>query len=225
MNTVFTLTSAIHVPNTPLDYSKVRSVFDSKTRMEHTLEAISSIRKHSPSSKIFVYECSDLVQEERSELERVVDRLIMINEIPLVKQHRYNANKSAAEATQLIEIYRDSLVKEFDFAYKSAGRYSITEKFDPWYIKPENKAKVIVRKRFTNGSRYWFGTQLFCVGKFMIPMMELQADRALGLLVNTQGGLDIESTLFRGLIDSQLIEVENIGSRGMISVNGEVHEH
>jgi len=221
MKTIFTITSVINIPK---DIPN-RSVFDTNTRFEQTLNTIKSIKKYSPTSKIFLYEISDISKEHKKIIENEIDSLVLLNEDEEIKSSRFYWNKSASESMLLHKMWQDPRINEFDFIMKMTGRYEITEEFKTDYFKEENLNKVITRKRFMNGSDYWFGTQLFCFGKKLLPRMIDHTLNCFNFLTGLKGYTDIEHIIFSGLNEDQIIEIDTIGCKGNIAPNGELHYH
>jgi hypothetical protein len=218
MKTVFTITSVINIPST----IPGRSVFDANTRFEQTLNTIKSIKKYSPNSKIFLYEISDITKEQEKIIKNEVDSLILLNEDEEIRTNRFYYNKSAPECILLHKMWQDPRMNEFDFIMKMTGRYEITDEFNTVNFTEENFNKVITKKRFTNGSDYWFGTQLFCFGKNLLPRMISHTLNCFNFLINLNGYTDIEHIIFSGLNENQIIEVDTIGCKGYIAPLGEL---
>ena len=65
------VTSVINTPNKALSYSKIRSVFSRKERLEQTKKTINSIKHYIPDHKIFLVECSDFTEEEENILKKI----------------------------------------------------------------------------------------------------------------------------------------------------------
>jgi hypothetical protein len=223
MNVLFFQTSIINVSKDPLNYSPIRSVYDPETRLQQTIEGVNSVRAKYPSAKIFVCEASNLDDYQEKKLKECSDNLILLHDVSEVKDTRNHSNKSLAEATQVKHILSNPEIQNYDFVFKMSGRYWLSDSFNPSYIQNKNKAKVIVKKRFSNPYRHWFSTSLYCVGKYAIPMMINQLDKAIEIL--KYNNTDIESTLFRGIENTYLIEVDSIGCSGRVAVNGEIINH
>lgn len=218
MKTIFTITSVINIPNN----IPGRSVFDTETRFQQTLKTIKSIREYSPNSKIFLYEMSDITKEQEKIINDLVDSLVLMNNDNEIIANRFYWNKSAAESLLLHKMWQDPRINEFDFIMKMTGRYEITEEFNTEHFIENNLNKVITKKRFTNGSDYWFGTQLFCFGKKLLPRMVEHTLNCFNFLINLKGYTDIEHIVFSGLNEEQIIEVETIGCKGFIAPLGEL---
>ena len=208
----------VNVPTTISN--RCRSVFDTNTRFEQTLNTIQSIKKYSKNSKIFLYEMSDITEKQRKTIKSKVDSLILLNEHEEIKTNRFYYNKSAPECLVLNVMWQDPRLNEFDFVMKMTGRYELNDKFSHDYFVENNLNKVITKKRYTNGEDYWFGTQLFCVGKELLPIMVKNTFNYFKYLINLNGYVDIEHLIFSELNKDQIIEVDTIGCNGYMAESG-----
>jgi hypothetical protein len=134
MKNITLIISIIDTPNTPLSYTNSRSVFSKEERFEHTKNTISSVRNKIPDSPIFLIECSNLTNSERSYFTENTDYFLNIydtnNESLIRRMH--TISKSMGEGTMTI-IALEYLFKndiKFDNLFKISGRYWLNDNFN-----------------------------------------------------------------------------------------------
>ena len=76
MNNLVLITSVINTPNTPLSYSKTRSVFTREERFQQTKKTIQSIKEKIPNHTIMIVECTDFTEEEKYYFEKECDYVL-----------------------------------------------------------------------------------------------------------------------------------------------------
>jgi hypothetical protein len=135
------------MPNLPLSYTNVRSVYNYKERFEQTQRTINSIRDKIPNSIIFLIECSLLNENERKYLKENTDIFINLYDLDntALIDDIYSLSKSLGEGT--ITIYAlEYLIKNniiFDNFYKLSGRYWLNNNFNYQIF---NNDKIIIKK-------------------------------------------------------------------------------
>ena len=63
MKNLVLITSVINIPNIPLSYTNIRSVYTCEERFIQTQKTIESLRRMIPDLEILLVECSDLKVE------------------------------------------------------------------------------------------------------------------------------------------------------------------
>ena len=125
------ITSVINTPNTPLSYSKVRSVFTRKERFEQTKKTVQSIKENLPNSKIIIAECTHLNEEEKNFLDNNCDHILNLWEKKELHSNIFGKSKSLGEGTMTIEALKyinDKDIK-YNYLYKISGRYWLNDNF------------------------------------------------------------------------------------------------
>jgi len=122
------ITSIISIPNLPLSYTPVRSVFTEEQRYQQTILTIESIRKNIPNSHIVILECSpnsNFLEEIKTKVEYFFNYF----EDKDVKDVVYSIHKGCGECKLLSQIFNTKILWEYNNLYKLSGRYKLTENF------------------------------------------------------------------------------------------------
>jgi hypothetical protein len=148
MQNLTLITSIIHTPDTPLSYTKCRSVFTSEQRFEQTKRTIASVREKIPNNKIFLIECSLLSQVERAYFLENTDYFLNLHDSnnEILIQRMFTISKSMGEGTMTIHaiLYLLENNIEFDQFFKISGRYWLNDLFDySLYDHPLSAARRI----------------------------------------------------------------------------------
>lgn len=131
LNNIMLITSVMNVPNIPLSYSQVRSVFSREERFDQTKKTILSIKDKLPHCKIMIVECTDLNDIERSFFDDNCDYVLNIWDKKYLHKDIFGTSKSLGEGTMTIAAleYIESQNIEYDYFYKISGRYWLNENF------------------------------------------------------------------------------------------------
>ena len=134
MKNITLITSVIDTPNIPLSYINSRTIFNKEQRFEQTKKTISSIRDKIIDSKIFLVECSELTDSERSYFIENVDYFFNIYDTQNKEliSRMFTRSKSMGEGTMTI-IALNYLIDnsiEFDNFFKISGRYWLNDNFN-----------------------------------------------------------------------------------------------
>ena len=206
------ITSVINTPNTPLSYSKVRSVFTRKERFEQTKKTIQSIKENLPNSKIIIVECSDLNEEEKKFLDNNCDYILNLWEKKELYGDIFGKSKSLGEGTMTIEAlkYIKELKLEYNYLYKISGRYWLNENF-----KIENIQNNTFKRINKNENNVF--TALYKIDKKTVEKLEFF------LINNIENmkkciGYEVLMSQFVKNIDKNLVDI--IGLSGFVTVCG-----
>ena len=125
------ITSVINTPNSPLSYSKIRSVFTREQRFEQTKKTIQSIKENIPNHKIIIVECTDFTKEEQDYFEKQCDYILNLWDKKELHNNIFGIWKSMGEGTMTIEAFKYIMEKNIDFnnLFKISGRYWLGDKF------------------------------------------------------------------------------------------------
>ena len=150
MTNLVLVTSSINPRKGDFTYSPTRTHFDHGERFRQTIFTLNSINNCLPGSKIVVIDSS----EEYDEYKEILRYIPNVEFIPVkelsgevfetVNTHR---NKSHCESLLLQTYYKQykKQVKEFDFVFKTSGRY-FHFNFDNKHLTEENKDKIFFKK-------------------------------------------------------------------------------
>lgn len=131
MQNITLITSVIDVPNKPLSYSNIRSVFNKEDRFDHTKKTISSIKQRIPNNKIMIVECSLLSNDERQYFIDNTDYFFNIYETnnQALIERMFSLSKSMGEGTMTIlalnHLFQNNIM--FDNIFKISGRYWLND--------------------------------------------------------------------------------------------------
>lgn len=132
MNNLVLITSVINTPNTPLSYSKVRSVYTREERFNQTKKTITSIKQNIPNRKIILVECTSFTEEEDDYFRNECDYVLNLWEDKSLHHKIFGSSKSLGEGTMTISaleyIFENDL--QFDNLYKICGRYWLNDDFN-----------------------------------------------------------------------------------------------
>lgn len=124
------ITSIIKIPNIPLSYTNIRSMYTTDERFEQTKYTIQTIREKIPNSSIILVECSDLDPHHLEYFHNHCNYFINIFETSRLQC--YSQSKALGEATMTMTAieYIHKYNIPFDSFFKISGRYYLSEKFD-----------------------------------------------------------------------------------------------
>ena len=142
MSNLVLITSVINTPNTPLSYSKIRSVFTREQRFTQTKKTIESIKKKIPDHKMMIVECTDFTKEEKDYFDKECDYILNLWDRKEVHEKIFGLSKSLGEGTMTIEAlnYIQKNQIQFNNLFKICGRYWLSENFD--YNRYNNNSLV-----------------------------------------------------------------------------------
>jgi len=212
------ITSIIDTKNTPLSYTKTRSVFSKEERYIQTKKTIESLRKI-PNKKIILIECSQLKEEEKEFFMHNTNYFINLFELndDNIKNRINSPSKSLGEGTMTIYAL-DYLFKNninFKNLYKISGRYWLNDKFD--YSKFNNDLiNVQYEEKFT-------ATVLYKLPYFISKLWYSFLLNSMDRFLNCEGYEQIFSSLINQIEKdnkSLLINTVPLGLSGHISVCG-----
>jgi hypothetical protein len=125
------ITSIINIENTPLSYSKIRSVYNKEQRYEQTLKTIESIRKNIPDSKILFVESSELEKNMEENIIKKSDYYLNLIKLDNFKFYTNNRSKSLGEGYMTIQAlkYLKEIGIDYENLFKISGRYYLNNKF------------------------------------------------------------------------------------------------
>jgi len=212
MNNIILITSVINTPNTPLSYSKTRSVYNRNERFEQTKKTIQSVKEKLPNIKIMIVECTDFNDNEKEFLVDNCDYILNLWEKKELHNNIFGTSKSLGEGTMTIESlkYIEELKLEYQYLYKISGRYWLNENFK--LDKIENN----VFKKINNDENNVF-TALYKIDKKTVKKL------VIFLINNIQNmrqfiGYEVLISKFVKNIDKKLVDI--IGLSGFVTVCG-----
>jgi len=131
---LFLITSVINTGFKPWTYTGIRSIYTPEQRLDQTInETISSIRSYSPSSKIFLIECSNLCKEDEDKLINASDYYLNMYQDEEVRKSCLESNKKGYGEVMLtlraLEYIKKNNI-EFKRLFKISGRYYLTKNFN-----------------------------------------------------------------------------------------------
>jgi len=130
---LFIITSIIDIPNIPLNYSLIRSVFTRDERFEQTKITIESIKIKNPEAKIMIVECSNY-ENNKKELEYLrenTDYFLNLWENKGLYQYIFGSSKTIGVEVMTIELI-NFIIKNnlnFDNNFFISGRYYLNSNY------------------------------------------------------------------------------------------------
>jgi hypothetical protein len=235
MNPLFLVTSAIHTKH---------GVYDTKTRLDQTIETFKSIQKYASNSKILLIECSgesSLTEEELVILQPYVSGIISFSDDPQVKKV-YNETDNHDIVKSYTELYsfgrtienlkdRCDILDDVSWIFKISGRYTLTDQFslnnffdkNMYYFA--NRRKSQFPEVVTGGLKEQLMSRLWAFHKDKISLIAnrypLMLEHFVGSLQNGKY-IDIEHNLLRLFEGPYLKELPIIGVSGKLGPNGEL---
>lgn len=208
---IFLITSTIRTSDDPLSYTRTRSVFSAKQRLEQTLRSIESVRAKVPDALIVLLENSDLSVRETSVLQEAADWFVSFAQDAHAVELRDGPFKGAAETYMLLWIL--DIVRYFDYEkmFKLSGRYWLSDRVRLQDF-PSDKFGFLMRE----GS---YSTRLYCVPKSLEAIYRKQLEKTF---VAAQRGATIETLIMRGVPQDKIQLLEHLGVRGYIAPTGGV---
>lgn len=176
----FLISSVIYFADSPLSYSKNRSVFSSSEREEQTIQTINTIKKKLPEAKIYLVE-SGRSRAINNKIVETVDKFIYVGDNWIVRKACDSSKKGLGETTSLLFGLRKARVSNsrFDYFFKISGRYSLTDDFkstkyindyDFTFKKYDNPVQVSTRLYGFNANKYrnWYIAMLRAIPSLLI---------------------------------------------------------
>lgn len=124
-NICFIITSVIYYSKEELSYSKIRSAYNYKERIEQTLNSISSIREICPQADIILVDGGNSNPEKY--FINLVEKFIYVGDINNISKAINSSFKGLGEAKMILKIIDE--VKTYDFLFKLSGRYFLNKEF------------------------------------------------------------------------------------------------
>jgi hypothetical protein len=219
MNSITLITSVTITPNTPLSYTKCRSVFSKEERFEQTKKTISSVRQRIPGTRILLIECSPLDENQRDYFIKNVDYFFNVYETNDEKliQNVFTPSKSLGEGTLTICAIKCLIDNNihFDNLFKISGRYWLNDDFD--FNNFDNNRNVV--KKINNDTNNLI-TSLYKIHKNYVSLWLDFLLNSMDDMVNCIGA-EVLFAKFINIIDiNDKIFVEKIGVSGKIAVCG-----
>lgn len=155
------ITSKIVVTNNPFTYTKNRSIYTRKERLDQTIETIKSVRKYLPKTFIVLFDNSLFTLDEYICLHTLVDLFVNIT---YSEELNYYTDKCIAKAYG--ELYQTKyfldLIKDVKFNnfFKISGRYVLNETFN--YSDYDNENNIF--KKNPNVIHYYY-TSFYKISK------------------------------------------------------------
>jgi hypothetical protein len=213
MNCVI-ITSVINIIESPLCYSKTRSVFTHEERYNQTLISITSVRNKIPNSYIIFAECSNINPEYEDKIKSQVDLFINFYNNEDIRKAINSPLKSYGETMLLINAFKNiPLTINFKSIFKLSGRYFISDYFD--YKNFDNDFCVAKRHGYYNIIFTILFKIPFIYKNDFITFLE---DSVLEMSTNEK--MDSENLTFRFFNNHNPKYIYHMGAIGRISING-----
>ena len=211
------VTSVINTPNKALSYSKIRSVFSRKERLEQTKKTINSIKHYIPDHKIFLVECSDFTEEEEKYFKENCDYILNLWNNKELHNKIFGVSKSLGEGTLTINaleyIFQENI--EFNNLYKICGRYWLNDDFN---YNVYNNTKDIFKKINHNINNIF--TSFFKITNKTAKILLLFLKNNESAMINCIGYEVLFSKYLKILQYKNIEFIDYIGYEGNISVCG-----
>lgn len=215
MNLVI-ITSVINVPNVPLSYSNVRSVFTREERFDQTKISIESVKKFIPNSRILLVECTDFIQDEKEYFENTCDYVVNLWNNKELHKYIFGRSKSAGEGMMTIEgltfILKNNMV--FESLFKLSGRYWINDKFDYSIF---SNTKSVFKK--INGNNNNISTVFYKLTYIDVYKLLEFLKKSVDLFLKNIGYEIIFGYFIKSIFQNTCI-YDNIGISGKVTVCG-----
>jgi hypothetical protein len=227
---VFLVSSAIHAKH---------GVYDTKTRLEQTIETCKSIRNKCD-AEIVVLDggYKDITDEEREILSKYIDKFYSFADAENVTQIQQVPNHDIVKNMIEIIVFGSFFDKAVDDGwrdkykriFKMSGRYTLNDDFS--YDKHMNEVdKVVIRGPFTSqfnsqvtgGVSLQYMSRLWSFDAFLLPYVrDLYTDMFNHMTerLNAGGYIDIEHLLFHHIDPVLVSNIGKLGVEGNIAPNG-----
>ena len=240
MKNIVLLTSAVYT-----NYG----IYDSKQRIQQTLETAKSAKKYIPGAVVILVDNSkvDVQNDTSAEFEELIDTVDYYidnsddNDIKYFHTNvtNYDIGKNAMEALGMMKAltYINSdedmkkVIADADRIFKLSGRYQVTDKFDiAKFSNADTKDKYVFKRAQPSwinpadtGVNTLLQTRLWSFTPAMLlNTMQLYKDiiETMIKLFNEGKYIDNEHAMSKFIPKDQLIEVETVGLMGNIAPNG-----
>jgi hypothetical protein len=222
MTNIFLITSIINIPNNPLSYTNVRSVYNREERFSQTQKTIKTIRKSIPNIKIFLIECSMLSDEETNYLKENTDIFLNIYDLTNLDiiDKVYSHSKSMGEGTMTINALNYLLDNKIDYdnIFKMSGRYWLNDNFN---FSDYDNDKIIVRnntqpyKDYTN-----LYTSLYKINKETVELWLNYLKKSHDSFSMCVAFESIFANFIKTQPSNKVVYVNQLGVSGNIAVDG-----
>lgn len=216
MNYLFVITSTINANI---------GVISNSDRYFQTLNTINSIKLKVPNSKIIVVDSStsELSKKQLDDLSKNVDAVLVAGEIPQIKNLSSYGLKSHAE-TELMFIAFDFIKKmqltDIARIFKISGRYELTDKFDISLYDNIDTGYVFKKQRpsWKNDESIILDTRLW---SFSVNLLDEISSIYHEIYKSIQQeNLDIEHAIAKHIDKNKLIELDEVGLKGIVASDG-----
>ena len=222
MSNLFLITSIINIPNNPLSYTNVRSVYSREERFKQTHKTIETIRKSIPNIKIFLIECSMLTDEETKYLKENTDIFLNIYDstnLDIIDKV-YSPSKSMGEGTMTINALNYLLDNKIEYnnIFKMSGRYWLNDNFN--FSNYDNN-NIIVKnntepyKDYTN-----LYTSLYKINKETVELWLNYLKNSHNSFIMCTAFEHIFANFIKTQPSNKVVYVNQLGVSGYISVDG-----
>jgi hypothetical protein len=210
MKNLCLITSVLNIPNLPLSYSKIRSIYSLEERFIQTKNTINSLKEKIPDIKIIFIECSEIPLEYEKYIKENVDYFVNYYKDQEVTNNVFSISKALGEGTLTIKGIELILKENIKFKnfFKISGRFYLNNNFD--YSLFDND--------FVNYSEN--NTRLYKLNYIQtFKFYEyLQTNEVNKKFYNCEGYENIFNEFIEVLLDKRKIEI--LGLEGNISVDG-----
>jgi hypothetical protein len=222
MENIFLITSIINIPNIPLSYTKIRSIYSCEERFKQTQQTIKSIRKSIKGIKIFLIECSELSNEQTLYLKTHTDFFINVfnKEDNVLLNMVYSPSKSLGEGTMTIIALNFLLSNkiEYDNIFKISGRYWLNDTFN---LSDYDNNKIVVRN---NSKPYEYYTQLYTIlyklDKETVSLWLHHLRNSYNFFIECVAFEKIFADFIKSQPTDKVVYITNLGVSGNIAVDG-----
>ena len=221
MKSLFLVTSVINIPNIPLSYTNVRSVFTANERFEQTKKTIQTIRNKIPDVCIYFVEYSDLTHEQTAYLKENTDYFINFYETDKNLSHQiFNVSKALGEGSLTIcaiqSIIDNQLIDKYDAFFKISGRYSLNDHFNYQNFENDMICLKLIENDLHNISTCLYKLPMRYLVDFFNFLKDLNTYQKMVNCV----GYEILFSEFIHFLKQPTQAFQNIGYEGYVAVDG-----
>jgi hypothetical protein len=218
MYNIVLVTSVIYVSENPLSYVDVRSIYNSETRIEQTLNTIISIKKTIPNYYIVMIEGSKLSKDLKERFIKEVNEFIDVADYKNVNKAINGPSKGLGEVELLLAYLESDSYTNIKINAKSvskmSGRYMLDNRFSF-----DNSDNIICRvdKNMIQISTIYYKIPIDYINSFIDYLKYLKT------IKNFCDGCEcIEVRLFEWIIQKNYKHIEILGVSGNIAVSGDI---
>lgn len=211
MYDIFLIISVIDARESPLSYSKTRSIYTKEQRLIQTEKTILSIKKYVPDSKIFLFEAGQ--SDYENNFSKQVDKYFYVGDKYLIRNMVNSKFKGIGEISIILKALKllkeNKLLNNFELVFKISGRYTINSNFNRknWISNKFNFLKI----------NNCYSTRLYAIPRSSINYYKIISIMTIPFLIFR---ISIEKIFYK-LIDIKKINIIKIlGLSGEVAIDG-----